>query len=179
MSHFESRAPGSLSLNLVPYGVLLIFILLDGMPALSSLLVQVEFALFLVPVFFIGIYAESDFAIFGILATGLLQDVLSGAPLGFWGILFCLLFVFAHSQRHILAHSPLRSHWASFLFFVCLAFALGYVIAALRNDMVLAGGGYFIAAMATAFSFPLIYYPLYRMRGDDHGQMIGMLNGRL
>jgi rod shape-determining protein MreD len=179
MSRFEPRVTNSVLLNLVPYVVLLAFVLLDGIPALSGFLVQFEFALFLVPVFFIGLHAESDFAILGILATGLLQDVLSGTPLGFWGILFCLLYVVAHAQRQILAHKPLSAHWANFLVFVCLVFALGYVIAALREDMIIAGGGYFLTAMATVLSFPLIYYPLLHMRSDDQGQMIGILNGRL
>ena len=167
MTGFDTKQAGGGSLRLVPLTVAAGFVLLDGLPLLTDWLVELEFGLFLIPIFFIAMHADSDFAPVWILALGLLNDLLSHAPIGFWGILFCLMYIFARAQKQSLQNAHLGSCWVSFVVLVVVTYLAGYLIAALRDDMTISAGVYFLSAMVTGFCFPLVYFPLTRLASDE------------
>ena len=160
MSSFDTRSDYAGANRFLPLVVLVVFILLDGLPPMSNLLVHIDLGLFLIPVFIIGLKTEKEFAPLGILTLGLLYDLLSQAPLGYWSVLFCLLFSIALVQRQMLQNAKWPSHWTSFVLSVGLTYLVGFVIAAARSDMVVDGSEYVISALLTAFCFPMIYYPI-------------------
>lgn len=170
MSGFETRASSGGSLRLAPLALSAAFVLLDGLPALTNWLVDLEFGLFLIPIFFVALHADSDFAPVWVLLLGLLNDLLSNAPIGFWGILFCLIYVLSRGQKQGLQNAQIGSYWVSFIVMVAITYLAGYLIAAIRDDMEISAGIYFLSAMVTGLCFPLVYWPLTRLPTDDYGQ---------
>lgn len=170
MAGFDTRTGSSGSLRFIPFVVIGIFILLDGLPAMTGWLMHLDLALFFIPLFYIGLHAESDYTPVGVLALGLSNDVLSDAPVGFWGILFCVVYVLALSQRAVLQNARMSAYWASFMVVVSATYLLGYLIAFMRDDMVIGGGVYFLSAMVTALCFPIIYFPLGWLQSENTGR---------
>jgi len=149
------------SLWLVPYAVLAGFILLDGLPIDYQWLGRIELGLYFVPIFFIAISSsEHDFAPFGIILLGLVNDVLSEAPIGYWTFLFGLFYLLAMGQRSLLQEARLGAIWANFLVLCVATYLAGYFIGLLRADMAIGLGVYFSSAFVTSLFFPLLYIPL-------------------
>ncbi len=170
MAGFETRTGSSGSLRFIPFAVIVIFILLDGLPAMSGWLMHLELGLFFIPLFYIGLHAERDYTPVGVLALGLFNDVLSDAPIGFWGILFCVLYMLGVSQRAVLQNARWGSYWTSFIVVVSVTYLVGYLIALMRDDMSIGGGVYFLSAMVTALCFPMIYFPLGWLQSEGLGR---------
>ena len=117
MGGYETRSGKSGSIRFVPFAILTIFILLDGLPGLGGWIAHLELGLFLIPLFYIGLHAENDFTPVAVLALGVLCDVLGDAPIGFWGVLFCVMYVLAVSQTNS-AKCRLGLYWTSFIVLV-------------------------------------------------------------
>jgi cell shape-determining protein MreD len=174
----DVRAADGGSLWLVPYFVLAGFIFLDGLPVDAQWVSQIELGLFLVPIFFIAISpSEHDFAPLGIIAFGLLNDVLSEAPLGYWAFLFSFFYLLAMGQKGVLQEARVSGVWGNFSVVILITYFAGYLIALLREDMAIDFWLYLFSAFLTALCFPLLYLPLGWMenqtfsdplrRGDD------------
>lgn len=167
MGGYETRSGKSGSIRFVPFAILTIFILLDGLPGLGGWIAHLELGLFFIPLFYIGLHAENDFTPVAVLALGVLCDVLGDAPIGFWGVLFCVMYVLAVSQKQILQNADWGSYWTSFIVLVAATYLVGYLIALMRSDIQVAAGLYFVSAMVTGLVFPFIYYPLNWIQADD------------
>jgi len=95
MSRFRStnEARGGM---FVPYLLVLFFILVESVPVNFFFSGQLKIGLYFVPLFFIGLTAESDATPISLAVLGLVNDILSEMPLGFWSslfVIFCLLFI--------------------------------------------------------------------------------------
>ena len=159
--HNDIRAPDGGSLWLVPYLVLAWFIMLDGLPVDYYWLTHLEIGLYLMPIFFIAISpSDSDFAPVGIIAFGLLNDVLSEAPIGYWAFLFGFFYLLAMGQKAVLREARMTGIWINFLVLCVLTYFAGYLIGLLRADMEINFLLYLSSALLTGLCFPLLYFPL-------------------
>ena len=102
----------------VPYFLVLLFILLASIPANFFYMAKLEIGLYFVPLFFIGLMDESDAAPVFVAVLGLLNDVLSEMPLGFGRrSMSCFIFyasasaVFYRPPASALIGSPLPCWW--------------------------------------------------------------------
>ena len=170
MSWQHKNFPEQGVVGAVPYIVLGLFIILDDLPVGLGALDGLEIGLCQVPVFHIGLYTESDFAAIGVIAMGLLNDVLAGAPLGFWGLLFCLLYLLATGQRAMLQNTKWTSYWTSFGVLMLPVYMTGYLVALMRDDMSIPFFAYVLSAVVTGLLFPLIDWPLRRIYSSSFGQ---------
>jgi rod shape-determining protein MreD len=164
----DVRAADGGSLWLVPYFVLAGFIFLDGLPVDYQWLRHIELGLYLVPIFFIAISpSERDFAPFAIIAFGLLNDILSEAPIGFWAFLFCFFYLLAMRQKTVLQEARAGSVWANFAVVCLLTYFAGYLIGLMRADMAIDFWLYLTSALLTGLCFPLLYLPLGWMENQS------------
>lgn len=170
MSAHIRRLPEQGIAGFIPYTVLALFILISGLPVDPLSFGVLEIGLFLIPVFHIGLYTENDFAAVGLIALGLLNDVLSGAPLGYWAVLFCLLYVLAFGQRQVLQNTKWASYWTSFIVLMLPVFLAGYIIALLRDDMSVSFTTSLMSALVTGLCFPFIHFPMVQIYARTFGQ---------
>ncbi len=157
----DVRATDVGSLWLVPYLVLAWFIMLDGLPVDYYWLGHLELGFYLVPIFFIAVSpSDHDFAPVWIVAFGLLNDVLSEAPIGYWAFLFGFFYLLAMGQRTVLQEARMAGVWLNFLVLCVTTYFAGYFIGLLRADMEIDFLLYLSSSLLTGLSFPLLYFPL-------------------
>jgi cell shape-determining protein MreD len=152
-----SEASGSM---IIPYLVALVFILLEGLPGNFFYMGQLKIALYFVPLFFIGLTAESDATPIFLAGLGLLNDILSEMPLGFWSSLFVVFYLLCMSQRNILSTASFGSYWVSFAVLVSMTYVLAYLFALMIGELRLATVPFLLSSLACILFFPLLYFPL-------------------
>lgn len=167
MSRFKSSGDSGVGI-IIPYLVALTFILLASIPVNIFATGQLEIGLYFVPLFFIGLTAESDATPIFLAALGLLNDVLSEMPLGFWSSLFVVFYLLCASQRGILSTASFGSYWITFSVLITMTYLVAYLLALMIGDLHLATVPFFLSAFICILFFPLIYFPLY-LFGDALG----------
>lgn len=164
MSRFRSSTEGS-GVWFVPYLLLTLFVLLDNIQTGIFPASSLELGLYFVPLFLIGLTAESDATPIIIALLGLINDVSNEMPLGFYAALFVIFYLLSASQKSLLANTRFSSYWLTFSMLVMTTYFIAYLMALVLNDVHLATLPLFLSAVACCTAFPLIYLPLYLL--DD------------
>ena len=148
----------------VPYFLVLLFILLASIPANFFYMAKLEIGLYFVPLFFIGLMDESDAAPVFVAVLGLLNDVLSEMPLGFWSSLYVVFYLLCVSQRSILSTASFGSYWVTFAVLVAMTYLAAYLLALMIDDVQLAAVPFLLSVTVCILFFPLLYFPLSLFR---------------
>jgi len=90
-------------------------------------------------------------AVFGI---GLLQDVLSGGPIGLWALTLLMVQYLSISQRQFLVGQSFVLGWAGFTSIVVAAAMLSWGAASIYYDVLLSPMPVFVQAALTVFIYP-------------------------
>jgi hypothetical protein len=143
------------------YLLLLLFILLNSMPTNVKALAQLELGLYFIPLFFIGLTAESDATPVFVALFGFLNDILSEMPLGFWSSLFVVFYLLCVSQRAVISTGSFGSYWITYGVLIIMTYLAAYLLAALSNDLYLAIIPFVLSCFICILFFPVIYFPLY------------------
>ena len=162
MSRFGS-SDGS-GLLFIPYAILLALVVTGNLPSHIPGLERLELGLYFAPLFFICLNSESDFTPVALALIGVLNDLLREAPLGYWAFLFVIYYGLCRSQKPILQNAAFGSYWLTFAVLTALTFLLGYFIALMRDDMVVAGTLLLLSLLLCVLAFPLIFGPLFVFR---------------
>lgn len=144
----------------VPYLLVLIFIFLEGVPANFFVMAQLKIGLYFVPLFFIGLTAESDATPAFLAGLGLLNDILSEMPLGFWSSLFVIFYLLCVSQRNILSTASFGSYWVTFAVLLAMTYLSAFLLALMIDDLHLATVPFLLSVFVCILFFPLLYFPL-------------------
>lgn len=141
-----------------------------GLTALLLVLAAVPVGLFgLVPavalpcVFFWSVFRPAALPPPLVFALGLLQDLLTAAPLGAGVLVLLVVHGLAARWRPFLARQSFLVVWLAFLAFTAGAAALGGALQALLAWRTLPAPPGFWQAMLTAGLYPLLAWPLTRM----------------
>ena len=145
----------------LPYLLLLLFVLLNSMPSNVKALAQLELGLYFIPLFFIGLTAESDATPVFVALFGFLNDILSEMPLGFWSSLFVVFYLLCVSQRAIISTGSFGSFWITFGVLIMMTYLAAYLLAALSDDLHLTIIPFVLSCFICILFFPVIYFPLY------------------
>lgn len=160
MSSFKSSGDSGGGI-FVPYLLVLIFILLASVPSNFFYSAQLEIGLYFIPLFFIGLTAESDATPVFLAALGLVNDIMSEMPLGFWSSLFVVFYLLCASQRSILSTASFGSYWLTFGVLMSMTYLVAYLLALLLDDLHMAIVPFLLSALICILFFPLLYFPLY------------------
>lgn len=165
MSRFRPASADNRAGLAIPYILLVIFILMDnaafGIMASSRL----ELGLYFVPLFFIGLTAESDSTPIILAALGLVNDVSNEMPLGFYAALFVIFYLLCVGQRSILATATFGAYWVMFALLSVLIHVAAYILALLLSDVHMVVSSLFLSALACCTVFPVIYLPFELLGG--------------
>ena len=156
------QTPGQRVLvNVLPLFLIFFLILTGHVSTGYKFTAHLDPALFLVPVFFLALYGQRTLTPVVILLLGLFKDVIDGTPIGFWGLLITFFFLIAQAQQQVLACANLRGRWLAYAGICALTFFIGYLIAALRDDML----SLFWVSMGSAALSSLWFFPISLILG--------------
>ena len=145
----------------LPYLLLLLFVLLNSMPSNVKALAQLEIGLYFIPLFFIGLTAESDATPVFVALFGFLNDILSEMPLGFWSSLFVVFYLLCVSQRAIISTASFGSYWITFGVLIMMTYLAAYLLGFVIDDLHLTIIPFVLSCFICILFFPLFYFPLY------------------
>ncbi len=152
----------------VPIVVLFLLVITEHVPMGRDWLATLEVGLVFVPIFFLARYSEGAIAPIAVLLLGVLKDLTSETPIGFWGFLFTVFFILAIGQRQLLYNAAFTTLWATFGFLCFLIYAVFYVMSVLSLELALNFGSTILGALLTVFMFPLINLVFSKLEHDDH-----------
>jgi rod shape-determining protein MreD len=122
----------------------------------------------LIVVFFWAIYAPSYLPAGSVFAIGLLQDFLTGAPLGLWPAVYLFTQYLVLSQRSYFLGRELRVVWFGFAFVAGAASFVVWAVMSLMSGGVLPAQALLWQAVVTAAVYPVFA----RLFGGLHRRVV-------
>jgi len=114
--------------------------------------------------FFWALYAPALFPPAAIFSLGLVQDICSGGPLGFWAIIYLAVYGFTLSQRaFFIGRSPVGV-WLGFAAVSLLSAVAIWLLASTVYNRWVSPGEIFWQAVITAAVFPAIAWLFMMLR---------------
>ncbi|MGI9440157.1 MAG: rod shape-determining protein MreD [Parvibaculales bacterium] len=147
--------------------MVVLLLLLDCAPTSDIIGINVAPMLFLIPIFYMAVFNERESTPIVILLLGLLKDLLSVTPLGFWGFLFSLFYALAYSQRQFIAGAGEYSDWGVFAALCFGIFLLAYLLGLSIDSLPPAGIAGFGSTIITALIYPIVVMVLKQIFGTD------------
>ena len=126
-----------------------------------------DVSLVFVPIFFLARHSEGPVAPIAVLALGVMKDLTSETPIGFWALLFCVFFVLSVTQRHFLQTATFKTVWATYGLLCFLVYGLFYLVSLALSSMVSDFGLSMVAALLTIACFPVVNLLFLRLHRDD------------
>ena len=146
------QTPGQRVLvNVLPLFLIFFLILTGHVSSGFEFTAHFDPALFLVPVFFLALYGQRTMTPVIIMVLGLFKDIVDGTPIGFA----------AQGQQQVLARASFRGRWLGYSGICSLTFLAGYLIAAVRDDML----SLFWVSMGSAALSSLWFLPISLILG--------------
>lgn len=160
----SSAASETGSLLVIPYLVFLALIIFDNVPSNINGIERLEIGLCFASLFFISLTSEGYFTAVWVALFGLFNDLISDTPIGYWAFIFIIFYGLSSTQRPLLQAAAFGSHWVTYAVLISITYFVGFLVAVLRDDMVVGSLTFFLSALAAIAAFPLVYWPLYRFR---------------
>ena len=110
----------------------------------------------LVVVFFWSIYSPSYLPAGSIFSIGLLQDLVSGGPLGLWPVIYLCVNYLVLSQREYFHGREQRVVWLGFAVVAFLAATVLWLVMSLMSGLLLPLGALTAQILMTAAVYPLV-----------------------
>jgi hypothetical protein len=132
-----------------------------------SVMATLDVSLVFVPIFFIARHHEGPVAPIAVLALGVLKDLTSETPLGFWALLFCVFFILSVTQRHFLQTATFKTLWVTYGLLSFLVYALFYFVSLGMSSMIADFGVSMVSALLTVLCFPIINLAFLWFIPDD------------
>ena len=122
----------------------------------------------LVIVFFWSIYGPDYLPAPSVFIIGLLQDLLTGGPLGLWSAVYLAAQFIVMSQRPYFLGREQKVVWIGFVFVAAGAGVILWLVMSLMSGILLPAGALFFQMLAT-----IMIYPLFGMAfGELHRRVL-------
>jgi len=109
----------------------------------------------LVVVFFWSIYAPAYMPSVSVFLIGLLQDLLTGGPLGLWAVVYLVTQFVVMSQRSYFLGREQKVVWLGFTLAAASASLMLWLVMSLMSGVLLPVGGLLAQMAATILIYPL------------------------
>lgn len=151
----------------VPLLAIFLLIVAEHVPLGRDWLTNMDIGFVFVPMLFLARYSEGFVPPTAILLLGVLKDVTSETPIGFWSFLFCVFFILALGQRQLLYNAAYNTVWATFGFLCFLIYTVFYVLAVLSLSVAPSFAATMLGALLTVLAFPLFNLAFDWLSQDD------------
>lgn len=122
-------------------------------------------SLLIIAVFVLTLQRKRTLPGISVFAAGLLMDILTAGPLGYWAILFLLTHTVAVQYRLRARRAEFASIWLVFAATAIAAAGIGWALASLYFVRIIDWQPMAIGAGAVVVLFPLVAWPLRRSLG--------------
>ena len=167
MSIFTQSPARNISTLSICVLAILLLIVFEHAPLGNYWLTVMDIGIFFVPIFFLARVFDAYPALIWLVTLGLLKDLTSETPIGFWMLLFCVFYMLATSQRQFLFNARFRTVWTTFGLLTFLIYVVYYLVSllhpALEASLLLTS----VSAVATIISFPVFNLPFRWLSADD------------
>lgn len=100
--------------------------------------------------------AHYGWSLFGVWCCGLMQDVMTGGPIGFYGLLYVITFALSNPTERQFAPN-LRQHWMLFALYLLPVMVLAWILSAPSTGQFASPLRIGLEGVWTIILFPLIY----------------------
>ena len=148
--------------NTTPFGIAVLLVILNVIPTSIPDYAAITPTLALIGVYHWAIYRPNLLPLTAVFVLGLLQDILSGAPLGVYVLVFLTAYGIVLSQRRFLTGKSFMIYW---LGFAVIAFGAGvesWVLASIWNFALLDFRSLFFQSLILLGLFPIVAWMLLR-----------------
>ncbi len=162
----ESSWPGidRLARALIPTLSTLVLVIIAQLPLAVPYLDRVTPALALIAVYYWSIYRPDLLPAVVVFAIGLIQDLLSGTPVGLTALVLLLVHGIVVSQRRVFLGMTFLVEWWGFLLVASGAAAFAWLAASLLFATLLPPGPVAAQWLLTVGLYPLLTWLISRMR---------------
>jgi len=110
----------------------------------------------IIAAFFWAVYAPALFPPAAIFSLGLVQDFVSGGPIGFWATIYLAVYGFTLSQRVFFIGRTVMGVWVGFVAVSVLTSIVTWLLASTIYNRWVPPGEIFLQALVTVVVFPFI-----------------------
>jgi rod shape-determining protein MreD len=121
--------------------------------------------LVLASVFFWAIYGPAFLPAWAVFTLGIAQDLATGAPIGFWALIYLFAYGFALSQRVFFFGRTVRGIWVGFIIVALLTAIVTWFAGSTYFMRWLQPGTIFLQALVSIAFFPLVAKAFLFVRG--------------
>lgn len=146
--------------NLVPVATTLVFVLIGQLPVPLPLLSDVAPAFGLIALYYWLVFRPDLVPYAATFGIGIVQDALTGAPLGLYALVYLLVHAMVLNQRRFIVGKPFWVFWCAFGLVAPMAGLIAWVLASVARGAVLAPGMPLVALVLTLIVFPAIAWLL-------------------
>lgn len=148
----------------MPSAILLVAVVIAAVPwALPEAASFILPLLLIILVFVLTIQNRQELPSLSVFAGGLIMDVLTAGPLGYWAAIFLLTYTLASLYRRSRVRREFRNLWIAFAGTAIAASVSGWVLASLYFVRLIDWQPMLIASATAIALFPLVAWP---MRGS-------------
>ena len=146
----------------VPFAITVLFVVAGSIPMPVPGYGDVAPAASLMAVYYWSVYRSDLFPAAAVFAVGVLNDVLSGTPLGLSALVLLGVYALVASQRRYLYDKPFLMHWAGFVFFAAAAGLSKWAIMSFFDGVVLDLRPTLFQLLMTLVLYPCVAWLLMR-----------------
>lgn len=155
-----------MSAGVVPSLVLFLAVVIAAvpwvLPAEASFILPL---LLIIVVFALTLQRKRQLPGVSVFAAGVLMDILTAGPLGYWAALFLLTYTIAVQYRLRAGHRSFGALWLVFSVTAIVAAATGWVLASVYFVQIIDWRPMMIGSLVTIALFPLVTWPMRRSLG--------------
>ena len=148
--------------NSTPFGIAVLLVILNVVPTSIPDFAAVTPTLALIAVYHWAIYRPNLLPLTAVFTLGLLQDILSGAPLGVFVLVFLTAYGVVLSQRRFLAGKSFLIYWLGFAVIAFGAAVESWVLASIWNFAILDFRSIFYQFLISLGLFPIVAWMFLR-----------------
>lgn len=119
----------------------------------------------LASVFFWAIFGPQFLPVWAVFALGITQDLATGAPIGFWALIYLLAYGFSLSQRVFFFGRTVRGVWLGFVIVALVTAVATWIAASTYFMRWLPIGPILLQAAVSIIVFPLVAKTFIFVRG--------------
>ncbi len=121
-------------------------------------------SLTLIAVFYWMVFRPDLMPTVGLFAIGIVNDALSGAPLGLSSLIYLITYMVILSQRRFIVGQSFLILWCAFGLLAPAVLLLNWVVLSLMREAVLSPLAALSGIALTVLAFPLLAWPLVRVQ---------------
>ena len=145
-----------------PFGLTVLLVLLNTLPLKVPGLTQVMPLLPLMSIYLWAVHQPDLMPLYAVFLVGILQDTLSGVPLGVYGLTNLIVYATILWQRRFLAGKPFVVIWVGFTVVAAGAVIIGWILISSLNTTLIEPGAMAFQYLISLGVFPLLAWLFMR-----------------